>query len=57
MAKKPARRRNVFRATKEVRKLARERVGPVPPGRTIQPKTSRKTPKHPKKEREIWLEA
>ncbi|MBI3666309.1 MAG: hypothetical protein HY236_08815 [Acidobacteria bacterium] len=55
MPKKPARRRNVFRAAKEVRKLARERIGPVPAGRTIQPK-SRKPTKHPKKEKESWLE-
>jgi len=34
-----------FSATKEVRKLARERLGPVPAERVIKPKTSRK-PKH-----------
>ncbi len=36
-----------FSATKEVRKLARERVGPVPAERVIKPKTGRK-PKHKK---------
>ena len=55
MARKPARRRNQFRAVKEVHKLARERVGPVPAARVIQPK-SRKAPKHPKREQEAWLE-
>ena len=32
----------------EVRKLARERVGTVPAGRVIVPKTARKKPKHKK---------
>jgi len=41
---------------KEVRKLARERVGQVPAGQIIEPRASRKRPKHPKKERENWLE-
>ena len=53
---KLARKRNVFRADKEVRKLARERIGFVPAGQVIQPKSRRKTPKHPKKEIESWLE-
>ena len=56
MRDKPSRRRNVFRVSKEVRKLAREKVGPVPPGRVIQPKGRRWKPKHPKKERESWVE-
>ena len=50
------RRRPQFRAVKEVRKLARERVGAVPAGRVIEPKGRRKAPKHPKKDREGWLE-
>ena len=53
---KAARRRNLFRAAKEVRKLARERIGQVPAGQVIQPKSRRKTPKHPKKEIETWME-
>ncbi len=53
---KPARKRPVFRAAKEVRRLARERIGKVPAGQIIQPKSSRKRVKHPKKERESWLE-
>jgi len=54
MKKGPARRRAVFRAGKEVRKLARERVGQVKPGQVITPKTRRKGSKHPQREREEW---
>ncbi len=51
------RKRNEFRLEKEVRKLARERLGPVKPGRAIDPATRRRAaPKHPKKERENWIE-
>ena len=56
MKKAPARKRPAFRATKEVKKLARERIGTVPAGQIIQPKKTRKSPKHPKQEREAWLE-
>ena len=45
-----------FDAAKEVRKLARERIGKVPAGRVIAPKSKRKAPKHPKKEIDGWLE-
>jgi hypothetical protein len=38
MAKRPKR----FSATKEVRAIARERVGPVKAGRVIKPKSERK---------------
>ncbi|MGD0619309.1 MAG: hypothetical protein ABSB67_16810 [Bryobacteraceae bacterium] len=41
-------RQRKFDQKKEVRRLARERVGPVPASRTIQPKTLRRKPKHPK---------
>jgi hypothetical protein len=37
-----------FDVEKEVRKLARERVGKVPPARPIEPKSARKKPKHKK---------
>ena len=37
-----------FDQKKEVRKLARERVGTVKATRPIEPKTSRKKPKHKK---------
>jgi len=43
MPKKPK-----FDQKKEVRKLARERVGTVKPARPIEPKDARKKPKHPK---------
>jgi len=37
-----------FDQKKEVRRLARERVGTVPASRVIEPKTRRRKPKHPK---------
>ncbi len=37
-----------FDQKKEVRKLARERVGIVPASRPIEPKQNRKKPKHKK---------
>jgi hypothetical protein len=43
MAKKPT-----FDQKKEVRKLARERVGTVKSSRPIEPKAARKKPKHRK---------
>jgi hypothetical protein len=42
------RRKQRFDQKKEVRAIARERVGAVKPARVIQPKTKRKKPKHPK---------
>ena len=39
-------RRKVYNRGKSVRRLARERVGAVPPSHPIQPKTKRKRPKH-----------
>ena len=42
------RRKPRFDQSKEVRALARERIGPVKPSRPVQPKTSRKKPKHKK---------
>jgi len=41
-------RKKQFDVKKEVRKLARERVGQVPPAKPIQPKQFRKKPKHKK---------
>jgi hypothetical protein len=43
-----ARKKKTFDATKEVKAIARERVGRVPSGKTIEPKSSRKKPKHRK---------
>jgi hypothetical protein len=37
-----------FDAKKELKAIARERVGAVKPGRVIVPKTARKKPKHKK---------
>jgi len=43
-----ARKKPKFDLKKEVRKLARERVGKVPSSRPIPPKLDRKKPKHKK---------
>lgn len=40
--------RKKFDVKKEVRKMARERVGQVPAGKPIVPKDRRKKPKHKK---------
>ena len=45
MARKP----RAFDAGKEVKAIARERVGPVPPVKAMEPKSSRKKPKHKKR--------
>jgi hypothetical protein len=41
--------KRVFDQKKEVRAIARERVGTVKPSRPIEPKEARKKPKHPKR--------
>jgi hypothetical protein len=38
-----------FELTKEIKAIARERVGRVPASKPIEPKASRKKPKHPKR--------
>jgi hypothetical protein len=48
MGKGHKKRSRKFDLEAEVRAIARERVGPVKPARTIQPKTRRKKPKHKK---------
>jgi hypothetical protein len=40
------RKKKSFDLGKEVRAIARERVGTVPAAKTIQPKSQRKKPKH-----------
>jgi hypothetical protein len=40
--------KKIFDQGKEVRKLARERVGTVKPARAIEPKDGRRKPKHSK---------
>jgi hypothetical protein len=42
------RKKKTFNLAKEVKAIARERVGPVPSAKTIQPKSLRKKPKHKK---------
>jgi hypothetical protein len=41
-------RKKKFNVRKEIRKLARERVGVVPESKVILPKSARKKPKHKK---------
>lgn len=41
-----ARKKRTFDVPKEVRKLARERVGRVPSSRPIRPESERQKPKH-----------
>jgi hypothetical protein len=43
-----ARKKKAFRASKEVKAIARERVGTVPPSRALDTKATRKKPKHKK---------
>ncbi len=43
---RPKSQRKGFNQKKDVRAIARERVGPVKPSRPILPPTLRKTPKH-----------
>ena len=43
-----ARKRRRFRAAKEVRAIARERLGAPPPSRAIEDPRKRKAPKHKK---------
>jgi hypothetical protein len=47
-----ARKKQTFELGKEVRAIARERVGTVPAGKPIEPKSTRKKPKHKKKNEE-----
>jgi hypothetical protein len=41
-------RKKRFDARKEVKAIARERVGTVPPSRPLEPKQARRKPKHKK---------
>ena len=43
------RKKKSFDLGKEVKAIARERVGPVPASKPIEPKSSRKKPKHKKR--------
>jgi len=44
-----ARKKKTFDLGTEVKAIARERVGTVPPAKLIQPKSARKKPKHKKR--------
>ena len=44
-----ARKKKAFDLGKEVKAIARERVGPVPAARTMEPKSERKKPKYKKR--------
>ena len=45
----PRKKKKGFKLAKEVKAIARERVGPIPAAKPIQPKASRKKPKHKKR--------
>lgn len=53
----PGKKRGRFDVKKEVRAIARERVGPVPPEKLIPSKRTRTKPKHKKQETEEGGEA
>jgi hypothetical protein len=44
-----AQKKKAFNVAKELKAIARERVGTVPATKPIEPKSSRKKPKHKKK--------
>ncbi len=44
--------KKAFDLSKEVKAMARERVGRIPAAKPIEPKSSRKKPKHPKRSEE-----
>jgi len=45
----PRKKKKIFKLAKEVKAIARERVGPIPAAKPIEPKASRKKPKHKKR--------
>lgn len=51
----PLKKKKNFKLAREVKAIARERVGRIPAGKTLEPKTSRKKPKHPKRAEEDLL--
>ena len=44
----PRTKKKEFKLAREVKAMARERVGPIPAAKPIAPKASRKKPKHKK---------
>ncbi len=49
MPPKKRKARKGFRLADEVKAIARERVGAIPAGKPIEPKSTRKKPKHKKR--------
>ncbi len=45
----PRKKKKSFKLAKEVKAIARERVGTIPAAKPIEPKVSRKKPKHKKR--------
>ena len=43
-----ARKKKIFELVKEIKAIARERIGTVPAAKPIEPKSARKRPKHKK---------
>ena len=47
-----ARKKKTFELVKEIKAIARERIGTVPAAKLIEPKSARKKPKHEKRPEE-----
>jgi hypothetical protein len=45
----PRKKKKTFELVKEIKAIARERVGPIPAAKPIEPKPARRKPKHPKR--------
>jgi hypothetical protein len=45
----PRKKKKAFELAREVKAIARERVGPIPAAKLIEPKAVRKKPKHKKR--------
>ena len=50
----PRKNKKKFELAKQVKAIARERVGRIPPSKPIEPKASRKKPKYPERLAEDW---
>ena len=48
----PRKKKQEFALAREVKAIARERVGPIPAAKPMEPKAARKKPKHKKREEE-----
>jgi hypothetical protein len=48
----PRKKKKGFELAREVKAIARERVGPIPAAKPIEPKAARKKPKHKKRAEE-----